>query len=110
MSTFGIILGLIVGIVLFIMLNRMFSITFGGFYSMIVVFGICVMNRFRHCRVGNRLYQTPLHLDCHHWRRPCTNRLWSQKGSSKEPAGISPMNYEFPTCREDFPEMSRIIV
>ncbi|GIP29138.1 hypothetical protein J23TS9_42680 [Paenibacillus sp. J23TS9] len=46
MSTFGIILGLIVGIVLFIMLNRMFSITFGGFYSMIVVFGICVMIGF----------------------------------------------------------------
>jgi len=45
-STFGIILGLIVGIVLFIMLNRMFSITFGGFYSMIVVFGICVMIGF----------------------------------------------------------------
>ncbi|MEK4360711.1 hypothetical protein NYE48_27260 [Paenibacillus sp. FSL M7-1455] len=52
MSTFGIILGLIVGIVLFIVLNRMFSITFGGFNSMIVVFGICVMIGFAIVELG----------------------------------------------------------
>ncbi|SEL78719.1 hypothetical protein [Paenibacillus sp. OK003] len=43
MSTFSIIVGLIIGIALFIILNRVLSITFAGFYGLIVVFGICVM-------------------------------------------------------------------
>ncbi|MGO4734276.1 hypothetical protein [Paenibacillus sp. 2KB_22] len=43
MSTFSIIVGLIIGITLFIILNRVLSITFAGFYGLIVVFGICIM-------------------------------------------------------------------